>query len=263
MKSWILPREARIEDFSEKYRIVRFEGGRIEEAGMVDSKMVDSMERVEDWPNVMSGWRVGRERELDHHSLITLRNGRGCRVQRITRSLYARRTGEKIARRSFRLAHIVDVATPVADSSYVTRAVARPTSRPLSPSPTPSPSKITATMLLLQLNLPPQPFARFTSFSPPFISLPPLELACCSVFSFSFFLAPILHIYIYSFYSLLHHPRLHPHLSSSSLPSSLLFHHRPPLLRLLYNLLILLPRLLLSVLLLLLLLLFLFLAPFF
>lgn len=63
MKSWILPREARIEDFSEKYRIVRFEGGRIEEAGMVDSKMVDSMERVEDWPNVMSGWRVGRERE--------------------------------------------------------------------------------------------------------------------------------------------------------------------------------------------------------
>lgn len=29
MKSWILPREARVEDFSEKYRIerVRFEGG--------------------------------------------------------------------------------------------------------------------------------------------------------------------------------------------------------------------------------------------
>lgn len=45
------------------------------------------------------------------------------------------------------------MATPVADSSYVTRAVARPT-RPLSPSPTPSPSKITATLLLLQLNPP-------------------------------------------------------------------------------------------------------------
>lgn len=45
------------------------------------------------------------------------------------------------------------MATPVADSSYVTRAVARPT-RPLSPSPTPSPSKITTTLLLLQLNPP-------------------------------------------------------------------------------------------------------------
>lgn len=131
----------------------------------------------------------------------------GCCVQRITRP--RSRTGEKIARRSFCLAHIVDVATPVADSSYVTRAVARPTSRPLSPSPTPSPSKITATMLLLQLN--PSPTLR-----PLYQLLSSLYLTSSArarpllVFSFSFFLAPILHIY--PFRSLLHHPRLHPHL---------------------------------------------------
>lgn len=131
----------------------------------------------------------------------------GCCVQRITRP--RSRTGEKIARRSFCLAHIVDVATPVADSSYVTRAVARPTSRPLSPSPTPSPSKITATMLLLQLNPSPtlRPLYQLLSSLYLTSSAPARPLL---VFSFSFFLAPILHIY--PFRSLLHHPRLHPHL---------------------------------------------------
>lgn len=162
----------------------------------------------------------------------------GCCVQRITRP--RSRTGEKIARRSFCLAHIVDVATPVADSSYVTRAVARPTSRPLSPSPTPSPSKITATMLLLQLN--PSPTLR------------PLYQLLSSLFLRSSSPAPRFFLLLF--------PRPDPPyipfplVATSSSPSSspllpplflpLLFHHRPPLrllLRLLYNLLILLPRL--------------------
>lgn len=172
----------------------------------------------EDWPDVISGWRVRVARlRVARPPFITLLECIGrCATRLRSRSGRAKKSREEAFARA-----LVDVATPVADSSYVTRAVARPTSRPLSPSPTPSPSKITATMLLLQLNPPPPPL----TLRPLYQLLSSLYLtssvrALAPRFFLSFFLA--------------HTDPPYPRVATSSSPSSaplfllLLFHHHPP-----------------------------------
>lgn len=205
----------------------------------------------EDWPDVISGWRVRVARlRVARPPFITLLECIGrCATRLRSRSGRAKKSREEAFARA-----LVDVATPVADSSYVTRAVARPTSRPLSPSPTPSPSKITATMLLLQLNPPPPP-----NPSPALpASLLPLShflrSSACSSFFPLLFPRPYRSSIPSRCYIILAFIRASlPPLAFSSSSSS------PSFLRLLYNLLILLPRLLSLLLLLFSFLLFLFL----
>lgn len=159
MKSWILSWRSESREIRREWQ-VRFEENRrahledrLESDG--DRNRLDRAPSVsEDWPDVISGWRVRVARlRVARPPFITLLECIGrCATRLRSRSGRAKKSREEAFARA-----LVDVATPVADSSYVTRAVARPTSRPLSPSPTPSPSKITATMLLLQLNPPPPP----------------------------------------------------------------------------------------------------------